>query len=33
MCQKHKHIKYYELWGIDIKKDINTTMKQVKEIV
>lgn len=29
---KHKHIKYYELWGIDIKKDIDSTMKQVKEI-
>lgn len=29
---KHKHLKYYELWGADIKSDINNTMKQIKEI-
>lgn len=29
---KHKGIKYYELWGLDIKQDINSLMKTIKEI-
>ena len=29
---KHKGIKYYELWGLDIKQDIDSLMKTIKEI-
>lgn len=29
---KHKKIKFYELWGCDIKSNLQSTMKQIKEI-
>lgn len=29
---KHKKIKYYELWGYDLKNNLDNTMSQIKEI-